>query len=296
MADQKISQLAPLTEIDGTEIFPVAKGNGNNSVTSAIIKRYMTGDMEQSFTPGKGLEMTADRVLNVILDTDLFYMSQTLPDTPPENKENKILLIPVETTGANNEYSEYMWVVDDENPDGHWEQFGIYKSEVDLTPYLLKEDADQKYAQKSDLNNKVDKEEGKGLSSNDFTNEEKEKLSGLSNYDDTALRQHIADTYQEKGDYVTNAELEEKGYLTEHQDISGKQDKLDNSLKTSEKTVTGAINELYNGKQNAHDDSLATESKDIVTAINEVKSNTDANTDAIGDIHTILERINNAQS
>jgi hypothetical protein len=38
---------------------------------------------------------------------------------------------------------------------------------------------------------KVDKEEDKGLSSNDFTNEEKQKLAGLRNYDDTALRTAI---------------------------------------------------------------------------------------------------------
>ncbi len=38
------------------------------------------------------------------------------------------------------------------------------------------------------LATKVDKAEGKGLSSNDFTTEEKNKLEGLSNYDDTALR------------------------------------------------------------------------------------------------------------
>lgn len=35
--------------------------------------------------------------------------------------------------------------------------------------------------------NKVDKASGKGLSTNDYTNEEKNKLAGLSNYDDTEL-------------------------------------------------------------------------------------------------------------
>ena len=35
-------------------------------------------------------------------------------------------------------------------------------------------------------------------------------------------------------------------YLTEHQDISGKQDKTDNSLLTIAKTIVGAINELLN--------------------------------------------------
>lgn len=47
------------------------------------------------------------------------------------------------------------------------------------------------YATKSDLNSKVDKVEGKELSSNDFTDEEKEKLSKLSNYDDTIIKELI---------------------------------------------------------------------------------------------------------
>lgn len=41
------------------------------------------------------------------------------------------------------------------------------------------------------LGNKVDKVSGKGLSTNDYTNAEKEKLSGLQNYDDTQVRQLI---------------------------------------------------------------------------------------------------------
>lgn len=38
------------------------------------------------------------------------------------------------------------------------------------------------------LNGKVDAVQGKGLSTNDYTDEEKNKLAGLSNYDDAALR------------------------------------------------------------------------------------------------------------
>ena len=44
----------------------------------------------------------------------------------------------------------------------------------------------------NELNNaKVDKIEGKGLSTNDYTNEEKTKLANLSNYDDTQINQEI---------------------------------------------------------------------------------------------------------
>lgn len=43
-----------------------------------------------------------------------------------------------------------------------------------------------------DINGKVDKEEGKGLSSNDFTDAYKEKLEGLHNYDDTEILNKIS--------------------------------------------------------------------------------------------------------
>ena len=41
------------------------------------------------------------------------------------------------------------------------------------------------------LSNKVDKVEGKGLSSNDFTDKDKEKLDNLENYDDSDLKNRI---------------------------------------------------------------------------------------------------------
>lgn len=41
------------------------------------------------------------------------------------------------------------------------------------------------------LNGKVDKVSGKGLSTNDYTTAEKQKLAGLSNYDDSAIKAEI---------------------------------------------------------------------------------------------------------
>lgn len=54
------------------------------------------------------------------------------------------------------------------------------------------------------LNDKVDKVAGKGLSTNDYTNAEKSKLAGLKNYDDTKLKDEIAETYATK-EYVDEA-------------------------------------------------------------------------------------------
>lgn len=42
------------------------------------------------------------------------------------------------------------------------------------------------------LDTKVDKEEGKGLSSNDYTDAEKEKLASLENYDDTEIKEALS--------------------------------------------------------------------------------------------------------
>ena len=41
------------------------------------------------------------------------------------------------------------------------------------------------------VNTKVDKVDGKQLSTEDYTTPEKQKLAGLSNYDDSALRKYI---------------------------------------------------------------------------------------------------------
>ena len=54
------------------------------------------------------------------------------------------------------------------------------------------------------LSNKVDKVTGKGLSTNDYTDEEKNKLNGLSNYDDTEVREQVSEL---KGDLVDLSDI-----------------------------------------------------------------------------------------
>jgi len=53
---------------------------------------------------------------------------------------------------------------------------------------------------RSELNNKVDKVQGKGLSTNDYTNEEKTKLANLENYDDTEIKSDISNLQTNKAD------------------------------------------------------------------------------------------------
>lgn len=65
------------------------------------------------------------------------------------------------------------------------------------------------------VNTKVDKVDGKQLSTNDYTTPEKQKLAGLSNYDDSALRKYIES-------------LEEQNKLLKEQ-VAALQNQIDNT-------------------------------------------------------------------
>lgn len=54
---------------------------------------------------------------------------------------------------------------------------------------------------KKKLGGKVDKEDGKGLSSNDYTNSDKEKLDNLNNYDDTDVKEQIGELKESLDNY-----------------------------------------------------------------------------------------------
>ena len=78
--------------------------------------------------------------------------------------------------------------------------------------------------------NKVDKVDGKGLSTNDFTNEDKEKLDGLENYDDTEITQEIEDIQEEQA--KQNEDIED---LKQN---DAKQDDLIQKLKDNSINIT----------------------------------------------------------
>ncbi|MDE6788940.1 MAG: hypothetical protein K2J47_06425, partial [Ruminococcus sp.] len=62
---------------------------------------------------------------------------------------------------------------------------------ADLSEYYTKSQTD------SLISGKVDKVTGKGLSTNDFTADDKSKLDGLSNYDDIEIKTEIAETAEQ---------------------------------------------------------------------------------------------------
>lgn len=102
---------------------------------------------------------------DIQIDLTLYKVVSVLPTSSIDT--TKIYLIK-DSAIDNNSYSEYMYV------DGSWEKLGDFRSSVDLEPYAKTEYVNTKLA------TKVDKQDGKGLSTNDFTTVEKNKLAGIS--------------------------------------------------------------------------------------------------------------------
>lgn len=101
---------------------------------------------------------------NINIDLSLYKVVTTLPTESIDT--TKIYLVK-DSDVNQNQYAEYMYV------DGSWEKLGDFRSTVDLAPYAKKDDMT------TALNNKVDKVSGKGLSTNDYTTSEKNKLAGI---------------------------------------------------------------------------------------------------------------------
>lgn len=76
------------------------------------------------------------------------------------------------------------------------------KAEIEAKGYLTEH---------QDITGKVDKEVGKGLSTNDYTTTEKTKLAGLENYDDTEIRAYINNKVDK-----TELPTEIENYFTEN--------------------------------------------------------------------------------
>lgn len=100
------------------------------------------------------------------------------------------------------------------------------------------------------LDKKVSVEDGKGLSTNDYTTVEKEKLASLENYDDSAVREHITNSEQAISDIQTSIGAE--------------------TLATTAQTVKGAINEVKTNAEAASTalDAIVKVNEDAIAVIN----------------------------
>ena len=89
------------------------------------------------------------------------------------------------------------------------------------------------------LDTKVDKEEGKGLSSNNYTDDEKEKLASLENYDDTEIKEALSGKADKTEIPKKLSQLENDENFVDETYVNNAIDNLE--LPIASETVLGAI-------------------------------------------------------
>ena len=139
----------------------------------------------------------------------------------------------------------------------------------------------------SAIGNKVDKVSGKGLSTNDYTTAEKEKLSSLSNYDDTAIKSQINSkaSIDDMTAYINAHKDELKGEKGE-QGIQGIQGpKGDKGDKGEAYTLTEADKTEIAKKINSIPEYVETEAESAVDRIITAQGNRTFTLAAITDLH-----------
>ena len=97
------------------------------------------------------------------------------------------------------------------------------------------------------VSNKVDKVEGKGLSTNDYTTEEKQKLAGLKNYDDTEVKKDITDLKEENETQETSIEELQENLKNTKNELSDAQQEID-ALRTIQNALPTVDGEGENVK------------------------------------------------
>lgn len=106
------------------------------------------------------------------IDTTFLEVVTELPAT---GIKKHIYMMKAGTTGTKNIYAEYVYTGDIAGTYDatKWEKLGEASTSIDLSGYV------KTTTLTTELAEKVDKVEGKGLSSNDYTNADKAKLSAL---------------------------------------------------------------------------------------------------------------------
>lgn len=130
----------------------------------------------------------------------------------------------------------------DADGDVEWEYVAGGNAEWGSIRGTLSDQADLKQA----LDSKVNMVEGKGLSTNDYTTEEKNKLAGLSNYDDTEIK-GLIDQKADSDDVPTKvSQLQnDSGFITkEVDDLTNYRTSANQDIIDSGKATTTQINNL----------------------------------------------------
>ena len=162
----KISQMNATNTLAGDELVPIVQNGSNKSATISKIKEGLA-------TEAWVIEAINNAGGKTVVVTEL----------PAKGDVNKIYLIPNESSRANDVYDEYIYLITEQKTG--WEFLGNKHVDVNLKDYYTKTEVNEAIEgvegrTTSALALKVDKVDGKQLSTNDYTTSEKNKLQGIA--------------------------------------------------------------------------------------------------------------------
>lgn len=162
----KISQMDATNTLAGDELVPIVQNGSNKSATISKIKEGLA-------TEAWVIEAINNAGGKTVVVTEL----------PTKGDVNKIYLIPNESSRANDVYDEYIYLITEQKTG--WEFLGNKHVDVNLKDYYTKAEVNEAIEEvegrtTSALALKVDKVDGKQLSTNDYTTSEKNKLQGIA--------------------------------------------------------------------------------------------------------------------
>lgn len=161
---------------------PFVGGDIDIANVDTEIENYLTDYYTKTETDNK-IQSVISALGNVFVLKGKVTSVDALPSS--NNKTGDIYLVGAESATA---FDEYYWT------GTLWDYMGVTNPEVDLSNYYTKSEVDNKF---------VVKVTGKGLSTNDYTTAEKNKLAGLSNYDDTNIKNRLTAI---EGDYIKSTD------------------------------------------------------------------------------------------
>lgn len=162
----KISQMNATNTLAGDELVPIVQNGSNKSATISKIKEGLA-------TEAWVIEAINNAGGKTVVVTEL----------PAKGDVNKIYLIPNESSRTNDVYDEYIYLITEQKTG--WEFLGNKHVDVNLKDYYTKAEVNEAIEgvegrTTSALALKVDKVDGKQLSTNDYTTSEKNKLQGIA--------------------------------------------------------------------------------------------------------------------
>ena len=168
------------------------KTTAENALTIANSKLSSVKTINGASIVGTGNLSLAD----IGIDGDLCIIVSKLPLIGTA-KSNKIYLVPISSsTDTNNVYAEY--VKASNGTTDTWEKLGEWKADITIDTAMSDDSTNpvQNKVVKAALDDKVDKESGKVLSTNDYTTTEKTKLAGIEEgANKTVVDEDLDDTF-----------------------------------------------------------------------------------------------------